>query len=132
MTDTDFEAARRRLAEEHDRVEGLISAVRGDLGEGSEQEVTNELSGYDQHPADTATETFEREKDFSILESLESELAEIEAALTRIDNGTYGLDEQTGDPIDPDRLDAIPTARTNIPHTPHPADPTHGSGAEPI
>jgi len=41
-------------------------------------------------------------------------IAEIDAALRRIELGTYGLDEETGEPIDPDRLDAIPTARTNI------------------
>ena len=65
-------------------------------------------------PADTATETFEREKDLSILEQLEDELAELQAALARVDDGTYGIDEVTGEPIDPDRLDAFPTARTNV------------------
>ncbi len=131
MDDTNIETARQRLAEEHDRVERLIAAVKGELGDGTEHEVGTELSGYDQHPADSGTETFEREKDFSILESLENELAEIEAALTRIDNGTYGIDENTGEPIDPARLDAIPTARTNI-SNPNPVDTTFGSGAEPI
>ena len=70
------QAEGRRLAEEQDRVEGLIAAVKGEMGEGSESEAVGELSGYDQHPADSATDTFEREKDFSILESLEAELAE--------------------------------------------------------
>jgi RNA polymerase-binding transcription factor DksA len=57
----------------------------------------------------------EREKDLAILERLESDLAEIEAALQRLDDGTYGIDETTGEPISPDRLDALPTARTNVP-----------------
>ncbi len=57
----------------------------------------------------------EREKDLAILEGLEADLAEIEAALQRLDEGTYGIDENTGEPIDPARLDALPTARTNIP-----------------
>ena len=74
----------------------------------------SELADYDQHPADTASETFEREKDLSILEQLEEELAELEAALARIDDGTYGIDEVTGDAIDPARLEALPTARTNV------------------
>ena len=60
------------------------------------------------------SETFEREKDLSILEQLEDELAELQAALERIDAGTYGIDEVTGDPIAPERLDAVPTARTNV------------------
>jgi RNA polymerase-binding transcription factor DksA len=79
-----------------------------------ESEQTGELTHYDQHPADQASETFEREKDLSILERLETELAEIEAALQRVDDGTYGLDEVTGEPIDPERLEALPAARTNV------------------
>ena len=67
-----------------------------------ENDDISELADYDQHPADTATETFEREKDLSILEQLENELAELQAALARIDDGTYGVDEVTGEPIDPD------------------------------
>src|ERR687898_505945 len=42
------------------------------------------------------------------------ELSELQAALERIDNGTYGFDEVTGKPIAPERLDARPTARTNV------------------
>jgi RNA polymerase-binding transcription factor DksA len=99
---------------ERSRVEGLISEVRDELGVGSESEELSELSNYDQHPADTGTETFEREKDLSILDSLEAELGELEAALQRVDEGTYGIDEVTGDPIAPERLEAVPTARTNV------------------
>jgi len=105
--------AKERLLQEKGRVEGLVHELRDELGT-AESEQLSELSAYDQHPADTATETFEREKDLSILESLESELAELEAALQRIDDGTYGIDERTGQPIDPERLEALPTARTNI------------------
>lgn len=106
--------ARERLEAERQRIEGLISGVQDEgIGE-SASEQSGELADYDQHPADTASDTFEREKDLAILEQLEGELAEIEAALQRLDDGTYGLDEQTGEPIDPERLDAIPTARTNI------------------
>jgi RNA polymerase-binding transcription factor DksA len=102
------------LLAERSRVEGLISEVRDELGVGSESEELSELSNYDQHPADTGTETFEREKDLSILDSLEAELGELEAALQRVDEGTYGIDEVTGDPIAPERLEAVPTARTNV------------------
>lgn len=95
-------------------MEGLIGELRGELGSGSESDEVSELADYDQHPADMGTETFEREKDLSILESLESELAELEAALQRVEDGTYGIDEVTGEPIPPERLEAYPTARTNV------------------
>jgi RNA polymerase-binding transcription factor DksA len=109
----DADDARERIESEQSRVEELIEGLKTELGT-SENEDISELADYDQHPADTATETFEREKDLSILEQLENELAELQAALERIDAGTYGIDEETGDPIAPERLEAFPTARTNI------------------
>jgi len=115
LTGVDTDDARERLQAEQTRVEGLVEGLRAELGT-AENEDVSELADYDQHPADTATETFEREKDLSILEQLENELAELHAALERVDAGTYGIDEETGEPIDPARLEAFPTARTNIPH----------------
>jgi RNA polymerase-binding transcription factor DksA len=111
---SDGDRARDRLQAEQQRVEGLIQSVRGELGDGGENDQLSELADYDQHPADTGSETFEREKELSILEQLEAELAEIQAALRRLDDGTYGVDEVTGEPIPPERLDAVPTARTNV------------------
>lgn len=108
------EEARARLAGERDRVSGLIEGLRAELGDSPEGDDAGELASYDQHPADLASDTFEREKDLSILEGLESDLAEIETALRRIEEGTWGIDEATGEPIDPARLEAYPEARTNI------------------
>jgi RNA polymerase-binding transcription factor DksA len=110
----DLEEQRRRIETERARVAALADGLRSEFGQ-SESEESAELADYDQHPADTATDTFEREKDLSILDQLDEELAELQAALERIDNGTYGIDEVTGEPIDPARLEALPTARTNIP-----------------
>ena len=50
----------------------------------------------------------------SVLTQLENELEELQAALERIDAGTYGVDEVTGKQIAPERLEAVPTARTNV------------------
>ncbi len=108
----DPDEARRRLLAERERVSGLVRELRTELGAGGDD--SSELSDYDQHPADTASETFEREKDLGLLEELEAELSELQDALERIDNGTYGIDEVTGEPIDPARLEAVPTARTNV------------------
>jgi RNA polymerase-binding transcription factor DksA len=109
----DPDEARRRLDEEKARVTGLIAEQRTEV-DGEVTADDAELSDYAQHPADSATDTFEREKDLGILDDLEGELAEIEAAIGRIDEGTYGIDEVTGAPIDPARLEAVPTARTNV------------------
>jgi RNA polymerase-binding transcription factor DksA len=82
--------------------EGLDVAETDSLGE---------LSALDQHPADIGTETFEREKDLSIIERVEAELADVEHALRRLDEGTYGTCEACGKPIGDARLDAMPAAR---------------------
>jgi RNA polymerase-binding transcription factor DksA len=118
MTQFDDDEARRRLEAERHRVSGLIENLRGEGLDETEAEQSGELAHYDQHPADTASDTFEREKDLSILEGLESDLVEIEAALKRLDDGSYGVDEVTGQPIDRARLEAFPAARTNV-DTPH-------------
>jgi RNA polymerase-binding transcription factor DksA len=109
----DPDSQRARIEAERTRVEGLVKGLRTELGQ-SESDESSELADYDQHPADTASDTFEREKDLGILDQLEEELAELQAALDRIDAGTYGIDEITGEPIDPARLEALPSARTNI------------------
>jgi RNA polymerase-binding transcription factor DksA len=117
----DNDDARRRLEAERTRVRGLIHEVRAEL-DGEEESGDSELADYDQHPADSGSDTFEREKDLSILDGLEAELAEIEAAIERIDQGTYGIDEVTGEPIDPARLEAVPEARTNVDTIPPPRE----------
>ena len=114
MTSFDEDAARRRLVAERERVNGLSGELRGEGLDQDDAAQGGELAHYDQHPADTASDTFEREKDLSILESLETDLVEIEAALQRLDDGSYGVDEVTGEPIDPARLEVQPTARTNV------------------
>jgi RNA polymerase-binding transcription factor DksA len=108
-------AVRERLQHERERVGELISELRSEGLDEEQAAQSGDLTHYDQHPADQASEMFEREKDLSILEALERDLAEIEAALQRLDEGTYGVDENTGDRIDPERLEALPTARTNVP-----------------
>jgi RNA polymerase-binding transcription factor DksA len=109
----DLEAQRARITDEQQRVQALVNDLKAEFGQ-TESDESSELADYDQHPADSASDTAEREKDLGILDQLERELVELQAALERIDDGTYGIDENTGEPIDPARLEALPTARTNI------------------
>jgi len=107
-------AARERLERERARVGELITELRSEGLDEEQASQSGDLTHYNQHPADQGSELFEREKDLAILEGLEVDLAEIEAALQRLDEGRYGVDEVTGEPIDPERLEALPAARTNI------------------
>jgi RNA polymerase-binding transcription factor DksA len=113
----DIELARQRLGEERARLDGVKSTFDDEhLGDQSETDSVSELSSYDQHQADMGTETFEREKDLSILEQVEAELADVEHALRRLDEGTYGTCEIDGKPIPDDRLEALPAARLCLEH----------------
>src|SRR4029077_8399734 len=113
----DADEARRRLEAERDRLDGVKHDFDSDhLSDESEDENLSELSAVDQHQADVGTETFEREKDISILEQIEAELADVEHALRRLDDGTYGTCEFDGKPIPEERLEALPAARFCIEH----------------
>jgi len=108
----DAEHVRHRLDEERVRLESVKETFTDEhLTDQSERESVAELSGMDQHEADVGTETFEREKDLSILEEVEAELAEIDHAMERIADGSYGLCEACGKAIAEERLDAMPAAR---------------------
>ena len=106
----DPDHARARLAEETARLTEIRSSFDG-LNKESESENLGELSSSDQHMADVGTETFDREKDLSILEQIEAERADVEHALRRLDDGTYGTCEACGKVIDDARLEALPAAR---------------------
>src|SRR5688572_30843733 len=109
MAAMDPEHARARLDEERDRLQAIQTSIGEDEAE-SEQENLNE-STQAQHQADIGTETFTREVDMSVLESVEAELADVELALRRIDGGRYGTFDACGKPIGDARLEALPAAR---------------------
>src|SRR6476646_10083613 len=89
--------ARRRLEAERDRLEGVRAALAEDI-DAEQQQVTGETSAAATHPADVGTELFEREKDLSILEQVESRLEDVERAVRRLREGTYGTCEVCGEP----------------------------------
>src|SRR2546421_4568081 len=108
----DPDDARQRLEVERARLEGVRDTFADEhLHDEAEQEAISELSGYDQHQADVGSETFEREKDLSILERVEGELDDVEHALRRLEEETYGTCEACGRPIGDARLEVQPAAR---------------------
>ncbi len=113
----DIDLARQRLADERERLVGVRATFDDEgLTEQSENDMVGELSSYDQHQADLGTETFEREKDLSILEQVEAELADVEHAIARLEAGDYGTCEVCGQPIPEERLEAMPAARLCLEH----------------
>jgi YteA family regulatory protein len=83
---------------------------------------TNELSMYDNHPADIGTELFERSKDLALNEQMETQLEQVDEALALMQAGNYGTCVFCHEPIPFERLEAIPTTLYCIKHVPDPAE----------
>lgn len=109
----DATAARRRLADDRARLIDLRDV---------EQRTHDDAAGgdgvaeADQHRADAPSETFEREKEESIVASLEQQIADIDAALARIDDGSYGRCVVCGKDIGEERLAGRPATPYCIEH----------------
>jgi RNA polymerase-binding protein DksA len=105
------------LSEElHEQLLGRRQRLKQEIetitSEGLSSEVfqADETDSVDQHPADDASELFEREKNLSVRQTLQASLQEVEAALRKVDEGTYGVCEDCGRPIAEKRLRALPEA----------------------
>jgi RNA polymerase-binding protein DksA len=106
----DTEHYRTTLIEERERVERAIANLREDHP-GTPDDEGEEVSGTsDNHLAETASLTLDREIDYTLEENSGRVLTEIDAALKRIEAGTYGLCTACGKQIAPERLDAYPWA----------------------
>jgi DnaK suppressor protein len=95
--------ARELLAENRERIEAELTALEGREGE-------EELSHLDQHPADDAQFLHDEEVEEGIAERLREELEAIERAERRLEEGSYGISIESGEPIPDGRLEAIPWA----------------------
>jgi DnaK suppressor protein len=95
-----LEEERRRVV---DAIEYLHKENPGSIEEETEDETSNNI-------AETATATLDREIDYTLEENSEHVLAEIEGALKRIEEGTYGVCVNCGKAIAEERLTAIPWA----------------------
>lgn len=82
----------------------------------SQKDAVGELSSYDNHPGDMATELYEREKDATLENHATTKLEKINEALHAIEEGTYGLCETCSEPIPYERLEIIPEASTCVEH----------------
>lgn len=105
----------RHLLEQHREEHADIV---GDMLEGApggyRDTEDSELSRYDNHPADIATELFDAEHRAALRSNHEFAMHEIDDALEKIKKNTYGICELCGKPIDPRRLEVIPDARNCI------------------
>lgn len=74
----------------------------------NQQESVSELSSYDNHPADSGSDTFDREKDLGLRDNTFSLLKQVDDALERLRAGNYGTCENCGRRISEERLALLP------------------------
>jgi RNA polymerase-binding protein DksA len=108
MTVSETDRFRDSLHEHRARL--LETIERHDIGGSSLTDETGELSGStsDNHLADSASETYERELEEGLEEDAQAQLREVDAALGRIEDGTFGTCTACGKKIPAARLEAVP------------------------
>ncbi|HET7137886.1 MAG TPA: TraR/DksA C4-type zinc finger protein [Gaiellaceae bacterium] len=113
MSDIDTADFRARLLEARGRLTNAVDFLEHE-NPGSLGDELGEPTGLDNHLGDTATATYDRELDEGLEEGAQQTLRDIDHALQKIDDGSYGTCEVCGKPIAPERLKAIPWARLCI------------------
>jgi len=105
----DSEHFRTRLLDERKRVVDAIDNIHSE-NPGSLGDETEEPLFQDNHLGDIATATFDREMASTLEDNSTHVLGEIDAALARIDAGTFGTCQACGGPVGDERLEALPWA----------------------
>jgi RNA polymerase-binding transcription factor DksA len=112
MNKAELDAHRQSLLTLRDRLTGDVSHLANEAFRKSDGEAGGNLSHMPIHMADLGTDNFEQENTLSLLANEEQILAEITAALDRIENGTYGQCEECHGHIVPKaRLKELPYTR---------------------
>lgn len=114
MNKKEQEKFRKILLETKQKVVGEIRNLENNNLKKSQRESSGELSGYTFHMADVASDNYDREFSLNLV-SAERDIAyEIDDALRRIDEGTFGICEACKKKIAKQRLEAMPYARLCI------------------
>lgn len=119
LTDQQLKELKHMLTEEKKQLENHFELNdKGNDMQTSDslRESTGELSSADNHPADIGTETYERERDHAIDGTLDNQLEQIQSALDRIEEGTYGTCVVCNKEIPFERLEALPYTAYCIDH----------------
>lgn len=98
---------RQRLVEERAELEVQLTTIEETSFATSQSDMSGEVS-FDEENADAGTFTFERERDLSIENNVRDLMGKIDRALSRMDEGSYGLCSRCGKPIEKTRMKALP------------------------
>ena len=107
LTKKELADLRIRLVEERVQLDMQLTTIENDSFASTQSDSSGDV-GLDDEPADAGTATFEREKDLSIENNVRDLLHKIDRALKRMDDGTYGICDICGKPIEKARVKALP------------------------
>ena len=102
---------RSQLQKQLDLTQGNLDALAGDNLKRSPIEASGDISAHSTHMADQGTDNFDRELALNLASSRQESLYDIEDAIRRVDEGTYGACESCGGAIELPRLKALPFAK---------------------
>jgi DnaK suppressor protein len=103
---TNFNLLRSRLESERKRLTEELEQLKVNARLGGERREGSPFGKREEE----ATESFELEKRLALEKRIRDQLADVEYALNKFKQGTYGLCDSCGQPIDPARLEALPQA----------------------
>jgi RNA polymerase-binding transcription factor DksA len=110
--------SRAALEAERELIVRRLSALTGDFD--AVVAASRDSNADDEHDPEGATIAFERSQIGALVRQAREHLAEVDAALERVEIGTYGVCEGCGEPIPPARLEARPAARRCVTCASHP------------
>jgi DnaK suppressor protein len=114
LTPEDLVFFKHLLLEKRAEIIGDVSSMESDALKKSRLDAAGDLSSMPIHMADIGTDNYEQEFALGLLDSERKLLHEINDALMRIEDGTYGICEGTGEPIARARLEASPWSRYSV------------------
>ena len=109
----EIDELKQRLLEERRDLQAQYEELEASTFASNQSDLTGEMS-FDEEYADAGTATFERERDLSLVNNVIDLMERIDRALQKIEEGTYGLCERCGKPIEKLRLKALPYANLCI------------------
>lgn len=112
-SEEELEHFKVRLLSLQEEVSEEVENLKKSIGELDDNE-DDVSSSLDHHPGDIGSEEQTKEYDYVQIERNLKKLKQINAALDRIDNGTYGVCEDTGKKISKERLEAVPYTRLSM------------------
>lgn len=114
LTAADIKHFEQILLKKRKDIVGDVNEMKDEALKQSRLDASGDLSSMPIHMADIGSDTFEQEFALGLMESERKILREIDGALVRISEGTYGICEGTDEPISKARLEAKPWARYGV------------------